>query len=410
MRISELRQFPAPVWIVLLGTLIARATFFMVWPFMAVILHRKFAMPQAQIGAIMSIAAMASAVFALYIGYISDRLGRKSVIVLACLVYFLAFVLLALADTAWLFAAGAVMVGVGRSSLEPPARAMISDLIEETNLRQLAHHMRYYMINVGAALGPLLGLKLGFSGEQSSFWFVGVTYLFWGLAFVLVFYRVTVAEPPKSPHNFRETLKVLKQDHAFLLLVIANALVMYCYMHQETSLVQHLNQLGEQVVSIYTTLILINASIIIVFQFPLLKLLSSFSLYARVYIGVAGLLLAFLIYSFTPLHAPLFYWYLGTAVFSIGEVILFPTFNLLIDHMSPDNMRGTYFGAGNLTAIGVSLSPLIGGFLLQYFGGSVLFFSTVGVLVLAGWLYHRSHMEFKARRAALGAVAAEAAQ
>ena len=271
MVLNYLRQFPASVWVVLLGTLMTRATYFMVWPFMAVILHRKFAMPEFQIGAIMSMAAMASAVFSLYVGYVSDRLGRKGVVVCACLAYVLAFTMLAMAQTAWLFAAGAVLVGLSRSSLEPPARALISDLITDPPVRQLAHHVRYYMINVGAALGPLVGVALGFTGKQSAFWLVGTSFLFWGAAFVWVFRRVRSEELRQTPYNFRQTLAILKQDRAFMLLLSANMLVMYCYMHTETSLVQYLTLLGNRVVEIYTPMILINAAIVVTMQFPLLN-------------------------------------------------------------------------------------------------------------------------------------------
>jgi MFS family permease len=366
----------------------------MVWPFMAVILNRKFGMPEAQIGAILSLTALAGALFSLYVGYVSDKIGRKGVIVVACLVYVLAFVLLAMADVTWLFALGAVGIGLSRSMLEPPARAMISDLIADKTMRELAHHVRYYLVNVGAALGPIIGLQLGFTGAQKTFWLVAGAYGLWGLGFIWVFRAIRAEdEAPKLPYNFRETLGVLRKDHAFLLLIIANALVMYSYMHQETSLVQHLNKLGDKVVEIYTPIMLINASIIVLMQFPLLSLLKNCSLLFRVQLGVLGFALAFTMYGFIPLDAPVYWWYLATVVLSLGEVILFPTFSLLIDRIAPENMRGTYFGASGLVALGVSLSPFIGGIVLQYAGGPALFFSVVGVLGLAAWLYWRSDRE-----------------
>jgi MFS family permease len=112
-----------------------------------------------------------------------------------------------------------------------------------------------------------------------------------------------------------------------------------------------------------------------------------------VQLGVLGFALAFTMYGFIPLDAPVYWWYLATVVLSLGEVILFPTFSLLIDRIAPENMRGTYFGASGLVALGVSLSPFIGGIVLQYAGGPALFFSVVGVLGLAAWLYWRSDRE-----------------
>jgi len=398
MNFSRISKFPAPVWVVLLGTFLTRASFFMVWPFMAVILNNKFQMSQSHIGAILSLTAMAGAVFSLYVGYVSDKIGRKGVLITACIIYVLAFIMLALANTAWVFAVGAVMVGLSRSMLEPPARAMISDLISDKATRELAHHVRYYMVNVGAALGPIVGLQLGFTGAQKTFWLVALAYSIWGLCFIWVFRRINGdSGVPKSPYNFRETLAVLRKDHAFLLLVLANALVMYSYMHQETSLVQHLSQLGDRVVQVYTPMMLINASIIVLLQFPLLKLLNNTSLLHRVYIGIAGFAVAFVMYGLTPLDAPIYWWYIATVVLSLGEVVLFPTFSLLIDRIAPEDMRGTYFGASGLAALGVSLSPFIGGIVLQFAGGTTLFISTAVVLMVAGTLYYRSDKERKYR-------------
>ncbi len=394
MKLTDVTRFPAPVWVVLIGTFLTRASFFMVWPFMAVILHNKFAMPQSHIGAVLSMAALAGALSSLYVGYLSDRLGRKGVLIAGCLLYVVAFVLLALAEVTFVFAIGAVLIGLSRAMLEPPARAMISDLIDDQDLRELAHHTRYYMINVGAALGPILGLKLGFTGAQSTFWLVALAYAIWGGCFIWVFRSVNAeSSQTKTDHSFRQTLAVLRKDRAFLLLVIANALVMYSYMHQETSLVQHLSQLGDRVVQIYTPMMLINASIIVLFQFPLLKLLSNTSLLNRVFIGLAFFAAAFVLYGSIPLTAEIYWWYIATVVLSVGEVILLPTFNLLIDRIAPAELRGTYFGAAGLAALGVSLSPLIGGIVLQYAGGSTLFYSTSVVLVVSAMLYWRSDRE-----------------
>lgn len=391
MTLSNVRYFPVQIWVVLFGTFLTRAAFFMVWPFMAVILNQRFHMEEAVIGFILSLSALASALFSLYVGYLSDKLGRKGLMMMACLTYIAAFVLLALATQALWFAIGAMMVGMSRSMLETPARAMISDLLEDKNLRDLAHHVRYYMVNVGASMGPILGLYLGFTGAQTTFWFVALTYAIYGLGFLYVFHLVKDNHiPPKSELNFKQTLSVLKQDRSFLLLIMANMLVMYSYMHQETSLVQHLNQLGDRVVDVYTPMILINGGIIILFQFPLLKLMSSWSLTHRAYFGLTGFAVAFIMYGFTPLDAPVIWWYAGAAVLAFGEVVLFPTFNLFIDRAAPVHLRGSYFGAGSLSAIGVSLSPLIGGIVLQFFGGTTLFVSTALVCALAGVFYHYS--------------------
>jgi MFS family permease len=391
MQFARFKQFSTPVWVVLFGTFLTRFTFFMVWPFMAVILKREFQLEEFQIGAIMSLAALSGALFSFYVGYISDKIGRKGVLIAACGLYILAFILLATVSTIALFTLGVVFVGLSRSMLEPPARAMISDLIPDQDARELAHHIRYYMINVGASMGPVLGLYIGFTGERHTFFYVAVTYALYAIGFILAFRHTrNTAAPPKNQNNFKQTVTILKNDHAFMFLLLANLLVMFSYLQQETSLIQYLNQLGEGTVALYTGMIVVNGVVIITLQFPLLRLLKKVGLYQRVYIGLIGFAIAFAMFASIPLTAPSYWWYVAAFVLAVGEVVLFPTFNLLIDRAAPEHLRGAYFGASGLAAFGVALSPLLGGFVLQYAGGPTLFWGTVGVLGVAGMFYRLS--------------------
>lgn len=58
------------------------------------------------------------------------------------------FVLLALATQALWFAIGVIMVGMSRSMLETPARAMISALLEDQELRDLALFNQQSLVNI----------------------------------------------------------------------------------------------------------------------------------------------------------------------------------------------------------------------------------------------------------------------
>ncbi|MGL6469163.1 hypothetical protein ACSZNP_18460 [Aeromonas hydrophila] len=42
---------------------------------------------------------------------------------------------------------------------------------------------------------------------------------------------------------------------------------------------------------------------------------------------------------------------------SVGEAVLFPLFNVLIDEMAPAHLKGSYFGASALAGLGWALSP-----------------------------------------------------
>jgi predicted MFS family arabinose efflux permease len=77
-------------------------------------------------------------------------------------------------------------------------------------------------------------------------------------------------------------------------------------------------------------------------------------------------------------------WVLVTLVLSLGEVILFPTLQLQVDRLAPSHMKGSYFGAAGLSGIGFGLGPFVGGFMLQYLGGPITFWSTALCSVFGG--------------------------
>ena len=56
----QLKKFPALMWIILFGDFITRGSFYMVWPFLAVILYQQFGISATEVGLILTGAAFIS--------------------------------------------------------------------------------------------------------------------------------------------------------------------------------------------------------------------------------------------------------------------------------------------------------------------------------------------------------------
>ena len=48
--LARFKQFPVLMWIFLFGSFITRGSYYMVWPFLAVILYEKFALSATEVG------------------------------------------------------------------------------------------------------------------------------------------------------------------------------------------------------------------------------------------------------------------------------------------------------------------------------------------------------------------------
>lgn len=387
-------EFPPLVWMVLVGTLFTRTAFFMAWPFLAIILARDYHLPAANIGSIIGSAFLASGLVGFYSGNLSDRFGRRVVMVTGCVGAVAAYAVLATAHSVTAYAIGAFLVGFTRASIEAPGSALIGDAIRDQRTRHLALHARYFLINVGGALGPLLGLVFGLSARQPSFWITAGAYALYAFVLHRGFSRAPEAiHPDARKHaSLAAAVRVLRGDRRFLLLVAANFLMMSAYAQQESTLIQYVGEAGGPLaVGLLTALFITNAGTIITFQFPLLRLLGGLDLYLRTYLGLALFGAAFVLYAVLPLHG-LLLWVAATWVLSVGESILFPTLQLQIDRLATERLRGSYFGAAALGGLGLGVGPVVGGTLLGRIGGSGTFLLTaasIGLCALCYWASSR---------------------
>lgn len=381
--------FPPLVWVVLGGTLLTRAAFFMVWPFLAVILEREFGLSASQIGSILGSAFLASALIGFYSGNLSDRFGRQPIMIAGCVGAVAAYVTLATATTVMAYSVGAFLAGFSRAVLEAPGKAVIADHIESQERRDRAFHVRYFLINLGAAIGPLVGLMFGLSARQTTFWITTAAYATFGVVIVAAFRWTPERGNTAGRHaiGFRQAIDLMRGDRQFLLLIVAMVLSMFAYAQQESTLIQYISvEGGAQAVRLVTALLVTNALTIVLFQFPLLRALEGHNLYIRIYSGLALFTAAFVAYALLPVSGML-PWVLTTWVLSVGEAVLFPTLQLQVDRMAPPHMKGSYFGAAGLSAIGFGIGPFVGGFLLEHAGGPITFWITAFSTLLCGVCY-----------------------
>ena len=394
-KFERLKRFPTIVWLILFGTFLARTSYFMAWPFLIVVLFDDYHASEAQIGLIFAVSAAVSSVFGLYVGYLSDKLGRKLIMLIGCILAGLTYYGIGTANELWQLAALMIFAGLMRPTIEAPGKAVISDNLESEKDRELALNMRYFILNAGGAIGPLLGISLALTQPQALFYVTGVTYFVYALMLGLgfVFSKVTLPPNHESIIRFRKVFMVIANDKLFMGLLIANILLMFVYSHIESSIPQVLARSGlDDAVKWIGILVVVNTCTVILLQFPLLALLEKKNVFFRTRLGVGLMGLAQIIFIFTP-EDYAYGWVLGTLFLSIGEVIAFPTLSVQIDRLAPAHLKGSYFGAASLYSIGFAAGPLVGGWLLsQQAKVSLFVICLLCVLAIIGIYYGAQKM------------------
>jgi MFS family permease len=396
----RLPAFPPIVWLVLCGTLLIRTGFFLVWPFLSVILMRRFQLAPSEIGLILGSSALVSSITGFWFGNLSDRFGRRDVMIVGCLGNVAAFVVLALADSVSLYALGTVLIGLARSAVETPVSGLISETIAEPRVRDLAFHWRYFLANVGAAVGPLIGFVFGLAAQQATFMLTAACYFAFAVAILHAFrgnpHRPTGGAPESA--RFRAAIRVIRADHRFLLVIVSTFLTFAAYAQVESTLIQYVNLDGRSAgIAIATAVVATNGATIIAFQFVLLRMLRDYGLHIRIQAGLLLMIAGFLACAMLPTGG-IVPWSAAIFVLSLGEAILFPTLSLQAERLAPPHLRGSYFGALSMSGLGFAVGPPTGGALLELAGGPWTFVITAAAIVLAGRIYWRSHqMRFEAR-------------
>lgn len=386
---QRIKRFNFSVWTVLTGTLLARTSYFMAWPFLIVFLYEDYGASAIEVGTMLAVSAVVGAGAGLYSGYLSDKLGRKWVMVLGSWIASISYTGIALASEVWQFYVLIMMTGLMRPMIEAPAKAVIGDNLSDLKDRELALNIRYFLLNLGGALGPLIGITLALSQPQNLFFVAGGTYVVYGFWLLLGIERkgtFTKPDPSQLP-NFAATLNVIRKDNIFVKLMVANFIMMFVYAQVESSIPQVIVRSSiTDAAQLIAGLVLVNTLTIIVFQFPMLKWLEHVPLFVRTRIGMILMAIAQIGFLFTPNDWPLG-WGIACFILSLGEVIAFPTLNVQIDRMAPPHLRGSYFGAAALYSLGFAIAPLLGGVVIEMLSAYWLFVLCFILCLVMIWLY-----------------------
>ncbi len=387
-KLGSLTGFHPVAWGVIIGTFLSRTGFFMTIPFLGIYLGKGRGIDPATVGAILAASLLVGTMSSFFGGALSDRFGRYPVMIGAMAVWSVTLIGFAYADATWLFFLLSALNGLCRSVFEPTSRALLAD-VTPAERRADAFNARYFAINIGGAIGPLIGLKLGAGGTSSLLPFFTSAAIFALYAVVLVCFMAifkNVLHERSGSVAMRQIVRIVFTDKVFLYFLLGNIFVAGAYSHLDTTLSQYI---GHDRVETYSFLFVINTLSVLVFQYPLAKLMKRFSSLTSLKAGCLffGLgLFGFGIFSNTVLLA------LAMVVFTIGEILCFVIGDVLIGEIAPDHLRGAYYGASGFAFIGQSVCAWIGGILLHTLGfgqGPVIF----AILMLLGFLafpfFHR---------------------
>ncbi len=373
------------VWTLLAGTVFARGASFAAMPFLALYLSKTADISPLLIGITIGIGPLTGTLGGFIGGHLSDRYGRKIVMLITIFIWSFVFIGFAFSTHVIAFMILNAVNGLCRSFFEPTSQALMSDVTEKDK-RLKVFAMRYTAINIGAAVGPLLGAYLGMISANITFVITGVFYLVYGaVLFILINkYQIRNINAGKAPVKMMEALNVIKRDVSLRYFLMGGILVNIGYSQIESSLPQHLGNIILNGVVLYSVLLSANAVTVVILQIPLSRLSERWKIMHTMMIGSLLFTAGFVGFALSTGWVG---FVISMLIVTVGEIFLFPSGSVFIDRISPEELRGTYFGAAQFRSIGYSTGPMFGGWVLSQFNGHLLFF-IIGVVVASSTFFY----------------------
>ncbi|MBD9442591.1 MFS transporter [Pseudomonas sp. PDM04] len=353
-------------------------------PLLTLFLSNKLGLNQQDVGLLLGIAVFIATLLALYGGYIIDRLEKRRLLILAMLSSAIGFVLLTFAQNLYLTTLTLVITETASALFLIGSKAILSENLP-VGQRAKAFSLRYTLTNIGYATGPMLGVVIAGVYPIAPFLIASA------IAFASIFLMSGIpsdsAPPPAigQPQSFLKTLITLKNDRTLIMFTCGCLLSTVVHGRFTLYLSQYLLVVedAQRALQTMAALLACNAIAVILLQYQIGRFLKREQLRYWIAGGTSLFILGLIGFS---LADSLVSWCVAMFIFTLGEMIIYPAEFLFVDTLAPEELRGSYYGAQNLAALGGALSPVICGYLLMHTPAPTMFYALSLLTALGGSL------------------------
>ncbi|WP_448110857.1 MFS transporter [Pseudomonas lini] len=353
-------------------------------PLLTLFLSNKLGLNQQDVGLLLGIAVFIATLLALYGGYIIDRLEKRRLLILTMLSSAIGFVLLTFAENLYLTTVTLVITETASALFLIGSKAILSENLP-VGQRAKAFSLRYTLTNIGYATGPMLGVVIAGVQPTAPFLIAG------GIAFFSIFLMSGIPKDPAQipaigqPQSFLKTLITLKNDRTLIMFTCGCLLSTVVHGRFTLYLSQYLlvTQDTKRALETMAALLACNAISVILLQYQIGRFLKREQLRYWIAGGTSLFILGLIGFS---LADSLVSWCVAMFIFTLGEMIIYPAEFLFVDTLAPEELRGSYYGAQNLAALGGALSPVICGYLLLHTPAPTMFYALSALTAMGGLL------------------------
>jgi MFS family permease len=390
------REYPKAFWTLIGGSFVDRLGGALIFPFFALFITEKFGVGMTQVGLLFSIFSVTGLAGSFLGGALTDRLGRRWMLIFSLVVSALSSVLMGLVDSLGLFYGAAMLAGLLAHSGGPAQQAMVADLLPEGRRAEGFGILRV-AINLAVTIGPAVGGLLAASSYLLLFVADAISSL---ITASIVFLKLPETKPQTAgragEENFGQALsgyRVALRDTPFMAFLVVSILMVSVYTQMNTTLSVYLRDVHGIPAQGYGLVLSLNAAMVVLLQFWVTRRISGRPVMLMMAAGAALYGLGFGMYGFISGPRVFLLALLAMVVITLGEMIASPVAQAVAAKFAPEHMRGRYMAMfGFSWMLPFAIAPLAAGVIMDHFdprwvwylSGLISLLATLGFIVLHG--------------------------
>lgn len=384
--LTTLKNYPTTINLLLSASLILTLARAITLPYLVIYLSGSFSLSVADIGLVVGSTLIIGSLLSLYGGFLVDKMSSYRLILGFSGVFTLGFLGTFLARDLWLFYSCLVLINLAYAVIDIAVKSGFGSLLPVTD-RSEVFSIKYTLTNIGYAVGPFLGAamaKLDISlpfllsaGLGAGFFFI---YFVWGNRYL------KATDEVQQPVPFLAVGKLLLQDYRLVCFTLGGLLSAVVFGQFTAYLSQYLVVIAtpESTYQIISTVVATNALMVISLQYAIGRRISHRHLNLWLAAGLSMFMMGLAGFAQST---SILLWVISMAIFTVGEIIVFPVEYMFIDRIAPDNLRGMYYGAQNLSNLGAALGPVLCGVVLATQPPHYIFYMLALFIVAGGMFY-----------------------
>lgn len=383
------REFPRNFWILIGASFIDRLGGALLFPFFALYVTDRFSVGMTEVGILFFLFAIANIGGGMLGGAMTDKFGRKWVILFGLVASGLSSLVMGVVDDLNLFYVVAILVGLLASAGEPAQQAMVADLLPEDKQTEGFGMLRVIM-NLAVVIGPAIGGLLAGWSYLLLFIIDAVTSF---ITAVIVYLSLPETKPEAEAGHVEKTLfetvkgySAVFGDRVFVVFLLISMMAVIVYMQMNSTLSVYLRDFHEVPAQGFGALLSLNAAMVVLFQFWVSRRTSGRPPMLILALGTSFYAIGFGLYGFVDTF---FMFIVAMVIITIGEMIVSPVAQALVARFAPVEMRGRYMAMyGFSWVLPMAVGPLLAGIVMDNYNPDWVWYASgiMAFLAVAGFI------------------------